>query len=68
MINFGNFGGLLMNFSGEFVGINIVIVSNFGSNEGVGFVILINMVMWVVRDLIDEGFVFWVFFGVFLDN
>lgn len=67
-INPGNSGGPLINLRGEVVGINTAIASNSGGNEGIGFSIPINMVVTVVRQLIDQGKVTRAFLGVTLDK
>lgn len=67
-INPGNSGGPLINLRGEVVGINTAIASNSGGNEGIGFSIPINMVVTVVRQLIEQGKVTRAFLGVTLDK
>ncbi len=67
-INPGNSGGPLLNLRGEVVGINTAIASNSGGNEGVSFAIPINLVMFVARQLIDQGEVNHAYLGVQLDN
>lgn len=67
-INPGNSGGPLMNLRGEVVGINTAIASNSGGNEGIGFSIPINMVMFVARQLIESGTVIRAYLGVHLDS
>ena len=49
-INPGNSGGPLLNVRGEVIGINTSIISDRGSNAGVGFAVPINTVL----DLLDE--------------
>lgn len=66
-INPGNSGGPLINLRGEIIGINTAIASNSGGNDGIGFSIPMNMVMRIVRDLIDYGKVNRGFLGVSLD-
>ncbi len=53
-INPGNSGGPLINLRGEVIGINTAIASNSGGNEGIGFAIPINLVKWVVGQLIEH--------------
>lgn len=52
VINFGNSGGVFVNFNGGFVGINMVIVSFIGVYVGYGFVVFGNIVSKVVEDLL----------------
>jgi serine protease Do len=66
-INPGNSGGPLINVRGEVVGVNTAIASSSGGNEGIGFSIPINMVMFVARQLITTGEVNRAFLGVNLD-
>ena len=54
-INPGNSGGPLVNLRGEVVGLNTCIASNSGGNEGIGFAIPISMVMFVARQLVEQG-------------
>ncbi len=49
-INPGNSGGPLLNIRGEVIGMNTSIISDRGSNAGVGFAVPINTVL----DLLDE--------------
>ena len=49
-INPGNSGGPLLNVRGEVIGMNTSIISDRGSNAGVGFAVPINTVL----DLLDE--------------
>ncbi len=51
-INPGNSGGPLLNRRGEVVGINAMILSDSGSNDGVGFAIPINIAKQIVPTLI----------------
>jgi serine protease Do len=67
-INPGNSGGPLINLRGEIIGINTAIASNSGGSDGIGFSIPMNMVMRIVRDLIDFGEVKRGFLGVSLDS
>ncbi len=67
-INPGNSGGPLINLSGEVIGINTAIASNSGRNEGIGFAVPINMVVFVARQLIETGRVARAFLGVTLDT
>ncbi len=67
-INPGNSGGPLLNLHGQVIGMNTAIASNSGGNEGIGFSIPINMVMFVVDELIRYGRVRRAFLGVSLDG
>ncbi len=63
-INPGNSGGPLLNLQGHVIGVNSQIVSASRSNSGVGFAVPSNLVMRVVRDLIDNGTVSYSSMGV----
>ena len=67
-INPGNSGGPLVNLRGEVVGLNTCIASNSGGNEGIGFAIPISMVMFVSRQLVEQGTVSRAYLGVALDK
>lgn len=67
-INPGNSGGPLFNLKGEVIGVNTAIASNSGGSDGIGFAIPINMVMRIVTDLIDVGYVKRGFLGVSMDG
>jgi S1-C subfamily serine protease len=54
-INPGNSGGPLLNSSGELIGVNTAIYSPSGAYAGIGFSIPVNVVKWVVPDLIKYG-------------
>jgi S1-C subfamily serine protease len=54
-INPGNSGGPLMNWHGEVIGINTMILSNVGQNAGIGFAIPINTARAVLDDLVTLG-------------
>ena len=54
-INPGNSGGALIDSRGVLIGINAAILSQTGSNHGIGFTIPIDMVRNVVRKLIEKG-------------
>jgi S1-C subfamily serine protease len=54
-INPGNSGGPLLNSSGELIGVNTAIYSPSGASAGIGFSIPVDVVRWVVPDLIRYG-------------
>ncbi len=54
-INPGNSGGALVDSRGALIGINSVIISRSGGNNGIGFAIPVDMVKNVVKKLIEVG-------------
>ncbi|MHB0976646.1 MAG: S1C family serine protease [Candidatus Aquicultorales bacterium] len=54
-INPGNSGGALADSSGKVIGINALIMSNSGVNEGVGFAIPVETAVSVAEQLIKGG-------------
>ena len=54
-INPGNSGGPLLNSSGELIGVNTAIFSPSGAYAGIGFSIPVDVLNWVVPDLIQFG-------------
>ena len=54
-INPGNSGEPLMNWHGEVIGINTMILSSVGQNAGIGFAIPINTAKAVLNDLVTLG-------------
>lgn len=67
-INPGNSGGPLINIQGEVIGINTLIRSSSGGNEGIGFAIPINSAKRIVDQLIKEGKVTRGFLGIIPEN
>jgi serine protease Do len=56
-INPGNSGGALINARGELVGINTMIYSETGGNQGIGFAIPSNAARQIMTSLIKDGVV-----------
>ncbi|PHK99460.1 2-alkenal reductase [Neolewinella marina] len=54
-INPGNSGGPLLNSSGELIGVNTSIYSPSGASAGIGFSIPVDVVRYVVNDVIRYG-------------
>lgn len=54
-INPGNSGGALVNIKGQVIGINSMIATRTGFNEGYGFAIPINLVKKMAEDIIEYG-------------
>jgi len=54
-INPGNSGGALLDAQGRLVGINTLIVSRSGGNQGVGFAIPVNMARRVMEQIVTFG-------------
>jgi S1-C subfamily serine protease len=54
-INPGNSGGPLLNWHGEVIGINTMILSSVGQNAGIGFAIPVNTAKAVLGDLVTLG-------------
>ncbi len=67
-INPGNSGGPLVNLRGEVIGLNTAIASNSGGSEGIGFAIPVSMVLFVSRQLVENGTVSRAYLGVTLDR
>jgi len=67
-INPGNSGGPLVNLRGEVIGLNTAIASNSGGSEGIGFAIPVSMVLFVARQLVENGTVSRAYLGVTLDR
>jgi len=66
-INPGNSGGPLINLHGEVVGINTAIVSQTGSNSGIGFALASNTAKWVASQLEEKGKVERAYLGVSIE-
>ena len=54
-INPGNSGGALANSRGQVIGINALIISRSGGNQGIGFAIPIDLARKVANQLTKEG-------------
>ena len=54
-INPGNSGGPLLNINGEVIGINTMIASRSGGNQGIGFAMPVNMAVKVYNSIIRDG-------------
>ena len=54
-INPGNSGGALVDAEGRLVGINTLILSRTGGNQGIGFAVPINMAVRVMDQMIEFG-------------
>jgi S1-C subfamily serine protease len=54
-INPGNSGGPLLDSSGRLIGVNTAIYSPSGTYAGIGFAIPVDVVKWVVPELIAHG-------------
>lgn len=64
-INPGNSGGPLVDTKGSVIGVNSAIVSPSGGNVGIGFAIPSNMVLMVVKQLMEKGIVSRAYLGVY---
>ena len=64
-INPGNSGGPLVDVNGSVVGVNAAIVSPSGGNVGIGFAIPSNLVMMVVKQLMEKGTVTRGYLGIY---
>ncbi|RUM66064.1 MAG: serine protease [Sulfurospirillum sp.] len=67
-INPGNSGGALVDSRGALIGINSVIISRSGGNNGIGFAIPVDMVKNITTHLIDNGKVTRGYIGVSISD
>ena len=67
-INHGNSGGVLLNLSGNVVGVTAQIDSESGGNDGVGFAIPSNTIRSIVSQLIGSGSVQRAYLGVHIQT
>lgn len=67
-INPGNSGGPLLDSSGRLIGVNTAIYSPSGASAGIGFSIPVDVVRWVVPELIAYGHIKRPSLGVELAN
>jgi putative serine protease PepD len=67
-INHGNSGGVLLNASGDVIGVTAQIDSESGGNDGVGFAIPSNTVRSVVSQLVTGGSVQRAYLGVHIQT
>ena len=67
-INPGNSGGALVDVQGRLVGINTIIFSRSGGNEGIGFAVPSNLARAAVESLIKHGRVIRGFLGIVLQD
>ncbi|MEQ9030642.1 MAG: trypsin-like peptidase domain-containing protein [Aggregatilineales bacterium] len=63
-INPGNSGGPLINLAGQVIGVNSQILSQSGSNSGVGFAIPSDLTVRVANELIENGAVQYSYIGI----
>ncbi len=54
-INPGNSGGPLLDSSGRLIGVNTAIYSPSGASAGIGFSVPVDIVNWVIPDLVKFG-------------
>jgi len=67
-INPGNSGGPLLDMGGSVIGINSVIFSRSGGNQGVGFAIPVNLAKSIVAQLKESGKVTRAWLGVMIQR
>jgi 2-alkenal reductase len=63
-INPGNSGGPLLDLEGRVIGVNSQIMTESGSNSGVGFAIPSNLTQKVSQSLINDGFMRYSYLGI----
>lgn len=63
-INPGNSGGALVDAEGRLIGINTMILSRTGGNQGIGFAVPSNLARTIMTSLIDSGTVVRGYLGV----
>jgi len=63
-INPGNSGGALVDAEGRLIGINTMILSRSGGNQGIGFAVPSNLARSIMTSLIDSGTVVRGYLGV----
>jgi serine protease Do len=67
-INPGNSGGALVDAEGRLIGINTVILSRSGGNQGIGFAIPTNLARSVMESLVKDGHVARGYLGVSIQD
>lgn len=67
-INEGNSGGALINTDGEVIGINSGLYSRSGGSTGIGFAIPVDVVEFVMKNLIEFGYVRRGWLGISVDE
>ncbi len=67
-INPGNSGGALVDSRGALIGINSVIMTRSGGNNGIGFAIEVDMVRNIAKQLIENGEIQRGYLGVSIGN
>jgi serine protease Do len=67
-INPGNSGGALVDTEGRLVGINSMIFTHSGGNQGIGFAVPSNLCRWVMDSLVKNGKVERGFLGVMIQD
>ncbi len=62
----GSSGGALIDYEGRLLGINTLIFSQTGGNEGIGFAIPAHIALYVMREIVEHGRVIRGWLGVSL--